>query len=129
MRNKLRPVFLILFGLWSSVPLLAHHGNAAYDYAATKTMKGTVTEWTWANPHCFLKVDSKDDKGNVTHWILEASNPVDMLHAGWTATTFKPGDEVTVDVMPSKNGSTVGRVRRVVLSDGKVLAAGGRFTL
>ena len=129
MRNKLRPVFLILFGLWSSVPLLAHHGNAAYDYAATKTMKGTVTEWTWANPHCFLKVDSKDDKGNVTHWILEASNPVDMLHAGWTATTFKPGDEVTVDVMPSKNGSTVGRIRRVVLSDGKVLAAGGRFTL
>lgn len=113
----------------SSVPLLAHHGNAAYDYTATKTVKGMVTEWTWANPHCFLKLDTKDEKGNTTHWILEASNPVDMLHAGWTATTFKPGDEVTVDIMPTKNGATVGRIRRAVLPDGRVLGAGGRFTL
>jgi hypothetical protein len=112
-----------------SLPLLAHHGNAAYDYAATKTVKGTVTEWTWRNPHCLLKLDNTDDKGNITHWILEASSPVDMLHAGWAATTFKSGDEVTVDIMPTKDGVTVGRIRRVVLPDGKVLVAGGRYTL
>jgi hypothetical protein len=112
-----------------SLPLLAHHGNAAYDYAATKTVKGTVTEWTWRNPHCLLKLDNTDDKGNITHWILEASSPVDMLHAGWAATTFKSGDEVTVDLMPTKDGVTVGRIRRVVLPDGKVLVAGGRYTL
>lgn len=129
MRSKLLPIFLAMFGLFSAVPLLAHHGNAAYDYTSTKTLKGTVTEWTWANPHCFLKLDSKDDKGNTTHWILEASNPVDMLHAGWTSSTFKAGDEVTVDVMPTKNGAAVGRIRRAVLPDGKVLGAGGRFTL
>lgn len=129
MRNKLLSVSLVMSGLFGSVPLLAHHGNAAYDYTATKTLKGTVTEWIWANPHCFLKLDTKDDESNTTHWVLEASNPVDMLHAGWTATTFKPGDEVTVDIMPTKNRATVGRIRRVVLPDGKVLAAGGRFTL
>jgi hypothetical protein len=112
-----------------SLPLLAHHGNAAYDYSATKTMKGAVTEWTWANPHCFLWLDTKDENGNITHWVLEASSPVDMRRAGWAATTFKAGDEVTVDVMPAKNGANVGRIRRVVLPDGKVLVSAGRFTL
>jgi hypothetical protein len=111
------------------LPLLAHHGNAAYDYTATKTVKGTVTDWTWANPHCFLWLDSKDETGNTTHWVLEASSPVDMRRAGWAATTFKSGDEVTVDIMPAKNGATVGRIRRVVLPDGKVFVAGGRYTL
>src|ERR1700693_4727974 len=52
-----------------SLPLFAHHGNAVYDYTATKTVKGTVTEWTWANPHCFLWLDSKDENGITTHWV------------------------------------------------------------
>ena len=129
MKNKLLAVWLTAFGLFGSFPALAHHGNAAYDYAATKTVKGIVTEWTWANPHCILKLDSKDDKGNVTHWVFEASSPVDLLHAGWTATELKPGDEVTVDIMPTKTATSVGRIRRVVLADGKVLASAGRYTL
>jgi len=129
MRNKLTPVFLVLCGLLSSVSLLAHHGNAAYDYAATKSLKGTVTEWVWVNPHCILKLDTKDDKGVDTHWVLETGSPVDMLHAGFSATIFKPGDEVTVDIMPTKNGAPVGRIRRVVFPDGKALVAGGRYTL
>jgi len=128
MRNKLLPTLFVAFGL-SSLPVLAHHGNAAYDYAATKTVKGIVTEWTWSNPHCLLKVDSKDDKGNVMHWIFETNSPVDLQHAGWTSTSVKPGDEVTADVMPAKNGTPVGRIRKVVLADGIVLSAGGRYTL
>lgn len=129
MRNALRPIFLIVVASFSAVPMLAHHGNSAYDYAATKTVKGTVTEWTWANPHCYLWLDSKDESGNTTHWVLEANSPVDMRRTGWSATTLKAGDEVTVDVMPAKNGATVGRIRRVVLPDGKVLLTTGRYTL
>jgi hypothetical protein len=129
MRRKLLPVLFTLFGLLSSFPLFAHHGNASYDYTATKTIKGIVTEWVWSNPHCLLKLDSKDDKGNLTHWIIEASSPVDLLHAGWTATDLKPGDEVTVDIMPTKSGAPVGRIRRLVLADGRVLVSGGRYTL
>jgi cyclase len=122
MRSRGWSLLLLEFGLVSCIPLLAHHGNAAYDYTVTKTVKGIVTEWAWSNPHCLLKVDSKDEKGNVTHWILETNSPVDLLRTGWTATSVKPGDEVTVDVMPTKNGTPVGRIGRVVLADGTVLS-------
>lgn len=129
MKKKLSLGLLIAFGLFGTAPLLAHHGNASYDYEATKTVKGTVMEWIWSNPHCLLKLDSKDDKGNVTHWVFETNSPVDMLHAGWAAAQLKPGDEITVDIMPTKDGAPVGRIRRVILADGKVLPAGGRYTL
>jgi hypothetical protein len=129
MKTKVLLGFLTALALFCSVPARAHHGNASYDYEATKTVKGTVVEWTWTNPHCLLKLDSKDDKGNVTHWVFETNSPVDMLHAGWTARQLKPGDEITVDIMPTKDGAPVGRIRRVILADGKVLLAGGRYTL
>jgi hypothetical protein len=112
-----------------SAPVFAHHGNASYDYEKTVTLKGTVTQWLWSNPHCLLKFDVKDDKGNVEHWVTEASSPVDMLRIGWHSDVVKPGDEITIDVMPSKNGVPVGRIRQVTLSDGTVLKAITRTTI
>ena len=106
-----------------SVPLRAHHGAAAYDTDKRITMKVVVTEWFWANPHCFLKFDVKDDKANVVHWAIEASNPADMVNLGWSKDTFKPGDEVTVTFMPVKNGNPVGRIQQVVLASGQILNA------
>lgn len=102
--------------------LFAHHGGAAYDTDKRITLKGTVTEWFWANPHCFLKFDAKDDKGNVVHWVTEASNPSDMVNLGWTKDTFKPGDAVTITFIPVKNGNPVGRIQQVVLANGQVLS-------
>jgi len=129
-RNKLRAVLFVLVGLVAvSVPALAHHGNASYDYEKTVTVKGTVTQWLWSNPHCLLKFDAKDDKGEIVHWVTEASNPVDMLRGGWTAASLKPGDEITIDVMPSKNGAPVGRIRQVRFNDGTILKGGGRNSL
>ena len=124
MRNRSAAIFLLAFGFGIvSVPLFAHHGNAAYDYEKTVTLKGTVTQWLWSNPHCILKFDVKDDHGNVQHWVTEASSPVDMLRIGWSNNGLKPGDEITIDVMPSKNGTPVGRIRQVTQSDGTVLKA------
>ncbi len=121
MRIKLVTIFLGL--LTVSVPLSAHHGAAAYDTTKKITVKGTVTEWFWANPHCFLRFDAKDDKGNVVHWATEASNPADMVNLGWSKQSFKPGDEVTVTFTPVKNGAPVGRVEQVVLADGQIFKA------
>jgi len=120
MRNKVMTIF---FGLLTvSVPLLAHHGTAAFDTTKQITLKATVTEWVWANPHCYLKFDAKDDKDNIVHWATEASNPSDMVKLGWSKQTFKPGDEVTVTFMPVKNGQPIGRIQQVVLANGQTLS-------
>lgn len=91
-----------------SVPIFSHHGGAAYETDKSVIVKGTVTDYIWSNPHVFVKVDVKDDKGNVAHWIVEAQNPVSMMQIGWSKNTFKAGDEVEIDAMPARNGNPVG---------------------
>jgi hypothetical protein len=108
MKNGLRNFSLLWIAVLAvSVPLLAHHGNASYDPEKSVNVKGTVTNFVWANPHVFIKVDAKDDAGNVVHWIVEGQNPVSMSQIGWTKDTFKPGDQVEIDAMPAKNGNPV----------------------
>ncbi len=112
MRTKLGTISLLVVGFMAaSLPLLAHHGNAAYDTAKTVTVKGTVTDYIWANPHVFLKVDAKDESGNTLHWVIEGQNAVTQATAGWSNSTFKPGDQVIVDVTPAKNGRPIGRFK------------------
>jgi len=108
-----------------SLPLVAHHGAASFDVANQRTLKGTVTEWVWSNPHCFLKIDVKDESGTVTHWVVETQNPTTMTQGGWSRRMFKPGDEVTVTLEPNKNGAPIGLVRSVILPNGQKLGAGG----
>ncbi len=104
-----------------SVPMLAHHGNAAIDVDKQITMKGTVTGWIWSNPHCLLQFDVKDESGQVIHWVAETSNPPDMTNRGWGSASFQAGDQVTVPVQPAKSGKPVGRVVHVVLPNGQTL--------
>jgi hypothetical protein len=111
-------------GLIVSVPLSAHHGDAVYDTTAKKiTMKGTVTEWVWANPHCVLQFDVSDN-GQVAHWVAETTAPPSLIQRGWTKQSLKPGDQVTITVLPVKNGRTVGRLLEVVFPDGQKLPRG-----
>ena len=104
-------------------PLFAHHGTVAFDVSNPLTMKGTVTEWDWSNPHCLLQFDVKNENGQIVHWIAETQNPATMVNAGWAKATFKPGDEITVTVMPTKNGTPRGQISKVVLPNGKTLPA------
>ena len=112
---------MVVSALIAAVPLLAHHGNAAFDSSKKLTLKGTVTEWVWANPHCWLKFDVKDDKGEVIHRLAEETNPPGLINSGWYKDSLKVGDEVTVILIPTKNGRPLGRVDRVILANGKVL--------
>ena len=117
--------FLAVFALGISIlalPGFAHHGNAAYDTEKKITLKGTVTQWFWANPHCVLEFDAKDESGQVVHWSSETENPTTMSHSGWARTSFKPGDEVTVTMITVKNGKPIGRIVDVVLPNGQKLA-------
>ena len=109
----------------TALPAAAHHGAATFDTGKEVTLKGVVTEWIWANPHCFLKFDAKDDTGAVRNWAVETQNPVSMTARGWSRGAFKAGEEVTVTLEPVKNGSPVGRILNVVLPDGRKLVAVG----
>jgi len=127
MKARFFGVFIGAVGLIGfSAPLVAHHGAASFDTTKELTLKGSVTEWIWANPHCFLKFDAKDDTGTVRNWAVEVSNPTDMTRLGWARTSFKGGDEVTVTLQPVKSGAPVGRLRSVVLPNGQTLGSGGR---
>jgi Family of unknown function (DUF6152) len=126
MRSRFSVIFALAIGIMIfspllSAPLFAHHGNAAFDVGKKVVLKGTVTEWVWANPHCWLKFDVKDDSGSVVHWVAETNNLADMIERGWSMRSFKPGDQVTVTVEPVKNGNPAGRVLEVVLPNGQTL--------
>jgi hypothetical protein len=112
-----------------SVPLLAHHGAAGLDTGKEITLRGTVTEWIWSNPHCFLQFDAKDDTGTVRNWAVETQNPTAMTQRGFSRTLFKVGDEVTVIIEPVKNGQPIGRLLTVLLANGQKLVAAPPTTL
>jgi Family of unknown function (DUF6152) len=116
--------FLIFSG-----PLLAPHGNAAYDLEKPITLKGIVTEFAWSNPHVQIYFDVKGDQGNVVHWASETVSPGMLSRSGWTKDELKPGEEITMTLGPAKNGSPVGYALKIVLANGKELILGqGRDT-
>ena len=110
-RTKPIQVFVVLVGLLiASVPLVAHHGNALYDNKVL-TLRGTVTEWRWINPHVFLKIDVKGDDGKVVNWTCELVAPSNMINFGFTGDSFKPGDQVTVvTTQIARSGAPVARL-------------------
>ncbi|PYU27435.1 MAG: hypothetical protein DMG32_06955 [Acidobacteria bacterium] len=128
----MRGKFLIVFTLGISVsilclPLFAHHGNAAYDATKQITVKGTVTQFLWANPHCVILLDATDEGGQAVHWMAETENPTTMTNMGWTKGSFKPGDQITLKVITVKNGKPIGRIVYVDLANGQRLP--GRLRL
>src|SRR5712691_3004237 len=91
-RNMIRAVSIAAVGvLLVSVPLIAHHGAAALDTGKEKTLKGTVTEWIWSNPHCFLQFDAKDDAGTVRNRAVETQTPTAIRQHRSSRTSFKTG--------------------------------------
>jgi hypothetical protein len=121
------PLVLALAISGVATPLVAHHGNAVYDDTRTITLKGTVTQWAWANPHCILHLDVTDESGQVVSWIVETENPTSMFNIGWTKSSMKPGDQVTVTAMPVKNGKPIGRIVDVLLPSGQKLIGKARL--
>jgi hypothetical protein len=116
---------IVALALLVPVASVAHHGSAIYDETKAVFVKGVVTEWLWANPHCLLEFDVKDDKGNVVHWTAEVSNPPDMIARGWSRKMFKAGDEVDIAMIAAKNGEPIGRIARVTVN-GKTFEGMGR---
>jgi len=121
MTRRFAASVLLLMLLAGGTPLLAHHGNASYENKEV-TIKGKVTNWLWTNPHTFLMLDVTDENGKVVHWVCENNAPSTLVNFGFTAKTFKAGDEVTVVMAAvAKNGQPVGRINKIVLANGYVM--------
>jgi hypothetical protein len=105
-------------------PLTAHHSFAAeFDGSKPITLKGTVTQIDWANPHVWFYVAVKDDDGRSVRWACEMGAPHQLQQRGWLRDTMKVGDVVTVAGSLARDGSKRANARLVTTADGKTLGA------
>jgi len=104
-----------------SIPLLAHHGASEYDMTKIVTLNGTVKELQFVNPHSLLTFTVKDDSGKAMEWQGELPSPNLLSRRGWSRSTLKPGDQVTVIGSPAKNGEKGMQVKKLVFPDGHEL--------
>jgi hypothetical protein len=101
--------------------MYAHHGSSNYDLSKPVSVKGTVTEFAFINPHSAIHLEAKDNKGNAQQWLIEADSPNNLARTGWTKNSLKPGDVVTIVGNRLKDGSNVMRLQKIIFSDGSEL--------
>ena len=119
--KKLFTVFVVLAGMSiAATASFAHHGRGgAYDMEKQMSLKGTVSEVAWRNPHVLIYIDVKGDDGKVVTWSFENSATTNLAQAGYTRTTLKIGQEITAVFNPARNGTPVGIIVEFVTPDGK----------
>ena len=112
-------------GLMLAVPVFAHHSFAAqYDRDKPVTLVGPVTKIDWINPHARFFVDVKDANGKVVNWEVELAAPAMLIRRGWTRSSLKLGESVTVNAFLAKDGSNLANASTVTLVDGRKVFAG-----
>jgi hypothetical protein len=122
MKNRILIIALIMAILSViSIPAFAHHGASPYDTSKLSTLKGTVSDFQFINPHVEISIDVTNDKGKVETWIGEANSPNVLSRHGWDRDIIKKGDTITVIGNQGKNGSKTLRLQKVILSNGKEL--------
>jgi len=110
-----------------SSPAFAHHAWHGYDMSNLTTVKGTVMQFDWANPHVWISIEVKDDKSNVEMWNAGGPSPSRMANTGWDKDTLKPGDQITAVGHRINDGTYYLRLVKVVKSDGhELICYGGR---
>lgn len=115
-----------LFGatlLAFATPAWVHHSGAMFDREKQINITGTVTEFTWTNPHASFRVDVPNAQGKIESWAIEMNSPNNLVHAGWKRSTLKNGDKVTVKINPLRDGRPGGLYVGITLPDGKYLGA------
>jgi hypothetical protein len=102
----------------------AHHSFAMFDLGKEVTVDAVIKEVQFTNPHVWLQILVKDEKGVETEWSIESGAPGMMLRNGWKPSTLKAGDKVTLTMHPLRNGNPGGSLVRVHVPDGRTLGPG-----
>jgi hypothetical protein len=126
MKNKIQSSLWLMLGLLLTMPLWAHHSiTAEFDTAKSFTVKGTLTKIEWVNPHAYVYLESKDDKGAVTAYSFETGPPGNLRRSGILRTMFSVGDAVTIEAFAAKDGSkNLGLVKSFLFADGHKIVIG-----
>ena len=109
----------LLLGLAATAyPVAAHHSTTMFDRDKTIPLAGTVKELHWTNPHVAIFIENTAAQGAAPGlWVIELTSPGNLVRSGWTRTIIKPGDKVTADVHPLRDGSKGGALRKITLVD------------
>lgn len=102
----------------------AHHAATMFDREQTVELSGEIVEFQWTSPHVWIQINVEDESGEVVEWSVEGSVPNRLYRAGWRPTTFRPGDRVTIQGAPMRNGAPAALFVGARLADGSTL---GRF--
>ena len=121
-RTLVTAVFSALLVAFSA-PAWVHHSGAMFDGEKVITITGTVTEFSWTNPHASFRVDVPNADGKLESWAIEMNSPNNLVHEGWKRSSIKAGDKVTVKINPLRDGRPGGRYIGITLSDGKYLGS------
>ena len=106
-------------------PAAAHHSFAAFDITTQKSVTGTVKQVDWTNPHIWLWIDVANDKAGSDTYGFEGMSPNFLARRGWTRTTLKTGDKITINFRPMKDGSKGGMFMTGQMASGKLLSMMG----
>jgi hypothetical protein len=107
-QNYLFAILTIALIAVAVAPAFAHHSFAAFDITTQKTVTGTVHKVDWTNPHIWLWIDVANDRGTTDTYGFEGMSPNFLARRGWTRTTLKVGDKITINYRPMKDGSKGG---------------------
>jgi hypothetical protein len=125
MKTLCVPALIVLALVSAVMPLSAHH-SWPISYERLVSVKGTVTEFMWANPHPMITLEVQSNDGRTEKWKIGGPAIIRMESNGWTKTTVKPGDVITGIGYQFADGQKIVRLERVVLADGKELRLYGR---
>src|SRR6266516_7592591 len=120
-------IAVILIACGASLAV-AHHSTAPFDTTTSQTLSGTVKQVDWTNPHTWVWIDVPNDKNGVDTWGFEGMSPNYLGRRGWTKSTLKPGDKISVTFRPLKDGSKGGMFVSAARPNGQVLRMTGEPT-
>ena len=107
-----------------ATPAAAHHSFSMFDMTKRITLSGTVTEFQWTNPHCYIEIDVPGEGGAVKHWSVEMGSPSILKNSGWKFSSLRKGDKATLIVNPLKSGQDGAFLSTATLPDGQKLGNG-----